>query len=226
VVVFSDFECPYCAGHEENLLKLREEYGDLMRLVFKHYPLSFHQQARPAAIAAEAARVQGKFWEMHRALFANQANLGPELYLSLASDLGLAVGRFKEDLAAPRLEERVKQDMLLGDRCKMSGTPTTYFNGFQVGGAVSMSKLRRHASLALARSYLLLRRGVRPADVYTFSIHPESLPAVAQEGVSETGKKGKSAPPRFPKGFSWDDEGFSFLSSVRSGPAIQPPQKP
>jgi hypothetical protein len=136
---------------------------------------------------------------MHRALFANQANLGPELYQSLASDLGLAVGRFKEDLAAPRLEERVKQDMLLGDRCKMSGTPTTYFNGFQVSGAVSLAKLRRHASLALARSYILLRRGVRPADVYTFSIHPESLPAVAPEGLRGPSRRASLPRPGFPR---------------------------
>lgn len=223
VVVFSDFQCSYCADHEENLLKLRDEYGDLVRLVFKHYPLAFHDQARPAAIAAEAARLQGKFWEMHRALFANQRNLGPALYESLASDLGLAVSRFKEDLKSPRLAARVEADMALGGRCKLSGTPTTYINGFQVSGAVSPAKLRRHVSLALARSFVLLRRGVKPADVYSFSLHPDSLPGPAAPGLA--GAAG-AKPPKFPQGFSWDEDGLWFPVSVRSGLAIQPPQKP
>ena len=223
MVVFSDFQCPYCADHEENLLKVREEYGDLVRLVFKHYPLSFHDQARPAALAAEAARVQGKFWEMHRALFANQRTLGPALFESLASDLGLAVSRFKEDIKAPRLAARVDEDIALGGRCKLSGTPSTYINGFLVSGAVSPAKLRRHISLALARSFILLRRGVKPADLYTFSIHPESLPGPA--APARAGTAG-SKPPRFPQGFSWDEDGFWYPVSVRSGLAIQPPQKP
>jgi protein-disulfide isomerase len=75
VVVFSDFECPYCAAARRTLASVLPSYGTDVRLVFKHFPLSMHARARPAAIAAQCAASQGRFWELHDLVFANQSTL-------------------------------------------------------------------------------------------------------------------------------------------------------
>ena len=98
LVAFSDFQCPFCARAEPTLAELLKTYGDKLRVVWKHQPLSGHPQAMPAALAAEAARQQGKFWEMHDRLFSHQAELSPQAYERWAAELGLDVARFKERL--------------------------------------------------------------------------------------------------------------------------------
>src|SRR5690606_25758651 len=78
IVEWSDFQCPYCSRVGPTIAQLEKEYGDKLRVAFKHNPLGFHQRALPAALAAEAAGKQGKFWEMHDKLFANQKELTDE----------------------------------------------------------------------------------------------------------------------------------------------------
>ncbi|HJZ55835.1 MAG TPA: thioredoxin domain-containing protein, partial [Gemmataceae bacterium] len=98
IALFSDFQCPFCSRVEPTLKQISQAYGKDVRIVWKHRPLSFHPSAMPAALAAEAAREQGKFWQMHDALFAGQAELGPAKYEALAKQLGLDVGRFKSSV--------------------------------------------------------------------------------------------------------------------------------
>ena len=100
VVVFSDFQCPFCSRVEPTLAQLQKAYPNDVRVIWKNLPLAMHPQAMPAALAAEAAHQQGKFWEMHDLLFQNQGQLAPEQYDAWAKQLGLDVAKFQ---AARRL---------------------------------------------------------------------------------------------------------------------------
>jgi protein-disulfide isomerase len=134
VVEFSDFQCPYCARVQPDLKALMQKYPDKVKLVFKHFPLDFHQNARPAAIAAMAAQEQGKFWEMHDILFQNQATLGSTNMEDFAKQAGLDVERFKKDYAAKAAEydQRVAADLQLGAQSGVQGTPSLYIGGKKV----------------------------------------------------------------------------------------------
>ncbi|HET9598988.1 MAG TPA: thioredoxin domain-containing protein [Anaeromyxobacteraceae bacterium] len=138
MVLFSDFQCPYCARATPAVSDIEHSYPDDVRIVWKHYPLPFHPNAMPAALAAEAARLQGgapRFWAMHDKLFANQAALSDATYEAYARELGLDVARFKRDLADPKLRARVEDDMKLAQQLGVNGTPTFIVNGERVVGS-------------------------------------------------------------------------------------------
>ena len=126
IVEFSDFECPYCRQHQQRALpELIAKYVETgkVRYYFSDYPLDFHKQAQPAAIAATCAHAQGKFWEMHDRLFENQAGLGAELYKRLASELSLDAKQFESCLADSAMKRKVRSRMALGDAAGVQGTP-------------------------------------------------------------------------------------------------------
>jgi len=130
---FGDFQCPPCGIMSGLLHKLGEEYGARLRLIFHHFPLAMHAHAREAAIAAEAAYQQGKFWEMHDILYKNQAIWSsapdvPALFNGYAQSIGLDVERFKRDVADPATLERVKKDEKLGADRGVTSTPTLFVN--------------------------------------------------------------------------------------------------
>jgi protein-disulfide isomerase len=133
---FSDFQCPYCSRVGPTLKELKNIYGDDIAIIFKHFPLSFHQEAMPAAKASMAAMKQGKFWEMHDKLFANQKALTQENFETWAKEIGLDVEAFKKDMADPKWEEKVKADMAEGTKAGVKGTPSLFINGraFQPSG--------------------------------------------------------------------------------------------
>jgi len=106
-----------------------------VRIVWKHQPLPFHPEALPAALAAEAARQQGKFWEMHDKLFENQRSLSASSYEVWAKELGLDLGKFKAAMADPQVKERVLADQELANKVGANGTPTFFVNGEKVVGA-------------------------------------------------------------------------------------------
>jgi protein-disulfide isomerase len=135
VVMWSDFECPFCGRVNPSIEQLKKEYGDKVQIAFKHYPLPFHQHAKPAAIASLAAHRQGKFWEMHEKLFENQRALGEEDLIKYAGELGLNVDKFKKDLKDPELAAWVDQDMAEGSKVGVRGTPATFVNGRLISGA-------------------------------------------------------------------------------------------
>jgi protein-disulfide isomerase len=135
VVEFSDFQCPYCSRAVPAVKELEQSFGQEVRLAWKHLPLSFHQNAMPAALAAEAARDQGRFWEMHDKLFAGQATLSDAAYLQYASELKLDLTRFQATMKAPATRQRIEADLAAATAAGVSGTPTFVVNGELVVGA-------------------------------------------------------------------------------------------
>jgi protein-disulfide isomerase len=151
IVEFSDFQCPYCGRVDPTLDRLLEEYPDDVRIVYKHLPLSFHANALPAAKAAVAAGMQGKFWEMHDALFANQKQLGEEKYLELARELGLDVEKFQADYKSAAVATEVAQDMNEARRLGVTGTPGFFVNGRFSSGAKPYESFKAMVEAELKR---------------------------------------------------------------------------
>jgi protein-disulfide isomerase len=106
-----------------------DKYPDSVKVVFKHYPLSFHKQALPAALASMAAAEQGKFWEYHDELFINQKSLAKEKYLEIAENLGLDLKKFSLDMMRPSLRQKIEQDVAEAKKAGVTGTPTIFVNG-------------------------------------------------------------------------------------------------
>ncbi len=161
VVLFSDFQCPFCVRVEPNLTEVEKAFPGQVRIVWKHQPLPMHPQAIPAALAAEAAREQGKFWPMHDKLFSDQKALSPESFSRYAREIGLDVRRFDQAVAARRGESRIQDDQKLAREVGASGTPTMYFNCRQVVGAQPADRLRAIAEEELKKADQLLA-GQRP----------------------------------------------------------------
>ncbi len=137
IVEYSDFECPYCKRfRDETLDTIMSQYNGRVRLVFRNFPLtSIHPQAFNAAMAAECAYEQGKFWEMHDLLFANQDQLGATLYKRLASQLNLDQQTFNECYDQGRYGNVINRDLSDGQSAGVQGTPTFFINNKMVEGA-------------------------------------------------------------------------------------------
>jgi protein-disulfide isomerase len=135
IVEFSDFECPYCARVVPTLERVREEYGDNVRIVFMQYPLPNHSKARKAAEAGLCAGDQGKFWEMHDSMFATQRALGVDQLKAKAESLELDLEAFNECLDSGRHAARVDADLVAGRKAGVSSTPSLFINGRAVIGA-------------------------------------------------------------------------------------------
>ncbi|MED5261167.1 MAG: thioredoxin domain-containing protein [Myxococcota bacterium] len=142
VVEFSDFQCPFCARVLPTLDQIRNEYGDQVRVVFKHLPLSFHQKAPAAHAASEAAHKQGKFWEMHDKIFKNQRQMSEANYVVWAGEIGLDVETFKKDMASAAIKARVDQDVKEAGRLGVTGTPGFFINGRHMSGAKPFSEFK------------------------------------------------------------------------------------
>jgi protein-disulfide isomerase len=150
VVLFSDFQCPFCARVGPALDQLQREYGDKVRVAWKHQPLGMHPQALPAAEAAEAAREQGKFWPMHDRLFAAQRELSADTYRRIAREIGLDLGKFDAAVASGRNRTRIQEDQAVASRVGAGGTPTMFVNGERVVGAVPYEQLKAVVDRKLA----------------------------------------------------------------------------
>lgn len=129
IVVFKDFECPPCAKASPLLKEVANAYPQQVKLVFKHFPLGMHKNAKPAAIAAMAADRQGKFWPMHDLLFANYNKLNPQKITQLAQQAGLDMVQFEIDRKDPRLKQQLTADQREGKKVGVRGTPTIFVNG-------------------------------------------------------------------------------------------------
>jgi len=135
IVEFSDYQCPYCSRAEGTVQDVLKKYGDKIRLVYRDYPLSFHQNAQVAAEASECAKDQGKFWEMHSAMFANQAKLAEADLIETAGGLGLDKDKFKSCIDSGKKKEEVQKDFQDGVKFGVTGTPTFFVNGIRMVGA-------------------------------------------------------------------------------------------
>ena len=136
LIEFSDFQCPFCARVMPTLKKVKDTYGDKVRIVWKDFPLtSIHPQAFKAAEAAQCAREQGKFWELHDVLFANQQTLQPEELKKHAAAVGIDLPKFNACFDASKYGERVQQQMSAGTQLGVGSTPSIFINGRLVSGA-------------------------------------------------------------------------------------------
>lgn len=128
LVVFSDFECPWCGKLEPVLAELQAQNQDKLRIIFKHLPLPMHQQAEPAALAAIAAQQQGKFWEMHDALFQTTA-WTPNTIDETALRLGLNMEKFRADMASQETQMQLAKDKTDAQAADVTSTPSLFVNG-------------------------------------------------------------------------------------------------
>lgn len=131
IIEFGDFECPFCAELNTSFKKLKEEYQENIRIIWKDFPLySIHTQALTAAEVARCAQKQGKFWEMHDQIFANQKNLSSDLYLALAEAVGLDKNKFVSCVNNHETLKLIEADLKEGTALGVNGTPYFYVNKY------------------------------------------------------------------------------------------------
>lgn len=140
IVEFADFECPHCGEVAPLIDKVVEGNKNNIRFVFKFYPLPSHPHADIAARAGAAAMKQGKFWEMHHAMFTNQRHLEQTDLDSYAKELGMDVSRFHADMQSPETTDRIAKDRKLGEDLQIGGTPTIFINGRLFDGHQDMNE--------------------------------------------------------------------------------------
>lgn len=136
LVEFSDFECPFCERQYQTFKQLLKEYPQKIRLVYKHFPLGFHQFAQKAAEASECASEQDSFWEYHDKLFENQSDYSVENFKKWAGDLGLKTSQFNDCLDTDKYASKVQADAKEGQQVGVNGTPATFINGQLISGAL------------------------------------------------------------------------------------------
>jgi protein-disulfide isomerase len=163
MVEFADFQCPYCGRATATLSDLEIAYPTDLRLVFKHFPLSFHPHAMDAALAAECAREQDRFWEMHDLLFAHQARLEMTDLESYAGQAGVDLDVWRGCFASDAPRGRIAADKELGLEAGISGTPTFFVNGEVIEGAAPTADFRRLIDAVLATAEA---SGVAREDYY------------------------------------------------------------
>jgi protein-disulfide isomerase len=142
LVEYGDYECPHCGKAFPIVEELRRQLGDRMRFVFRNFPLTqSHEHAEMAAEAAESAAAQGRFWEMHHALFTHQSSLDKPHLVRYAGQLALDIGQFTQALTTHAFQSRVREDFMSGVRSGVNGTPTFFINGARHDGPFDLSSL-------------------------------------------------------------------------------------
>ena len=151
IVEFSDFQCPYCRSAEPTLKKLLAKYGDRLSLAYRDFPLrDIHPQAELAAEASRCAGEQGKFWEYHDLIFDNPAKLSREGFIELARSLKLDDKQFDSCLSSEKYKAQIEQDLQLGMRAGVSGTPGFIINGELLSGSLPQESFEKFIDEALA----------------------------------------------------------------------------
>lgn len=169
VIVFTDFQCPYCSRAAETVEALRARYPDELRVVFKHFPLPMHPHAMPASEAAVEAFVQGGedgFWRMHDRLFATQRGLSLDDLVDDASALGLDSGRLGAAVEAQVHAPAIEADIALGTASGVTGTPTFFLNGTRLVGAPRLEAFAAAVDAELVVARAELARGTPRSRIY------------------------------------------------------------
>jgi protein-disulfide isomerase len=151
IIEFSDFQCPYCTRGIEVVEEVLAHYGDKVSVVFRHFPLSFHEDAHLAAQGSECAGDQGKFWDYHDLLFQNQRALKRPQLSTYAGQLGLDAAKFDKCLDDGTHAAKVDGDMEAGAMVGMNGTPGFYINGIPLTGAVPFDNFKQVIDAELAK---------------------------------------------------------------------------
>jgi protein-disulfide isomerase len=167
---FADFQCGSCAAVHPTMKEIQSIYGSKIKLVFRQYPLQMHDKAYDAAVAAEAAGIQGKFWAMQDQLFINQLawSQNPnyrQLWSEYAQKIGLDVQQFQNDVSGIAAKSRVDQDMARGRALNISSTPTILINSQPVPfPEANVAGLRRIIDAELQKALATQSQGARPAE--------------------------------------------------------------
>ncbi len=152
LIEYSDFECPFCAKFFPTTQQVIKEYGNKVRLVYRHFPLtSIHPLAQKAAEASECASEQGKFWQFHDLVFANQTLLSAEQLKIWGKDLGLNTTKYNDCLDSGKYATRVQADAQEGEQKGVRGTPATFVNGELISGALPFEAMKQIIDAALAK---------------------------------------------------------------------------
>ncbi len=136
LIEYGDYQCPGCASYNPTIEKIAEAYKDKIIFIFRNYLLSYHANAKAAAAAAESAGLQGKYWEAHKKLYANQSEWEyldseerTDYFIEMAKDLGLDTTKFASDMASTAVSDKIAYDVSLATKSKLSSTPSFYLNG-------------------------------------------------------------------------------------------------
>ncbi len=182
IIEFSDFECGHCAAAHRVLQEVLPRYRGEVRVVFRNYPLDkscnpllttqLHDYACEAAVAAECAGEQGKFWPYHDLLFENQSDLSPENLRRFARQLKLDMDAFQSCLGSEKAHERVKQDVEEGNRLRIESTPTMFINGRVIHGSLDADLLRYAIAIERAKLQSLRENRDRDAVARAFPRRP------------------------------------------------------
>jgi protein-disulfide isomerase len=204
IIEFSDFQCPYCGRVTKTLDQLLKDYGDDVELAFRHNPLPFHQNAMPAAMAAEAARAQGKFWEMHDKMFPNQGNLDRPSLDKYAQEIGLDMGKYKEAMDKEQGKERIKRDMDDAAKFGARGTPNFFINGRNFRGAQPLEAFKAVIDDEIKAADAKLKSGAPRGELYA---------ALIKDGLDKA-----AAPPPPPPSRGQPDPGTRFRAEIKGSP--------
>jgi len=168
IVEFSDLQCPFCARVTPTLRELLKQNPDQVRWVFKNFPLDFHADSPLAHAAALAAERQGKFWEMHDLIFANQHNLKRDSLLADARSLNLDIVKFTADLDSADIKRQLEADKKEGEGLGVNGTPAFFINGTSFSGAMPIEQFQvaiNNALVALGKPTVPMIPAVQSATV-------------------------------------------------------------
>lgn len=143
MIEYSDFQCPFCQKHHETMKKIVQDFGDKVQWVFRNFPLTqIHPFANKAALAAECASEQGKFWEYADKLFENQSKFSDTYFGELANELKLNTNQFNTCVSSAKYQGKIDAQTADGQQAGARGTPATFLNGQLVPGAVPYDQFK------------------------------------------------------------------------------------
>jgi protein-disulfide isomerase len=170
IVEISDFECPFCSRVGPTMDQIKKNFGpDKVRIVWKHNPLPFHKEARPAHEAAATVFALGgndAFWKFHDLLFQNQKNLGEANFEKWATQAGVDAAKFKADYAAKKYAAKVDEDLAMSRKVGATGTPAFRINGITLVGAQPYEKFKELIDQQLVEANKLIASGTPKSQVY------------------------------------------------------------
>jgi protein-disulfide isomerase len=202
LVEFSDFQCPFCSRVVPTIKEITEKYPKDVAVVFVNQPLSFHDKARGAAKAFMAAHRQGKAWEMHDKMFANQQALAPSDLEKYAQEIGLNVAKFKKDVDDPAVDKIISDDQSLAGSVGANGTPTFFANGVEISGAQPFASFQSIIDDQIKKADELLKKGTKPDQLYDKLLEAAMAAAPAAAAPTPAAKvdiQVGSAPVKGPK---------------------------
>lgn len=149
IVEFSDFQCPACKAADPTVQKVLEEYKDKIRFVYRNYPIPTHEFGMVAAQAAQAASLQGRFWDMHKILFDKSPELSKDKIITYAMNLGLDVAKFAADMDSDTVKASITKDQDDANAAGVDVTPTFFINGTKFSGVLSLAQFEQEINSRL-----------------------------------------------------------------------------